>query len=63
MLIQKAAPVLPAYLQATCYLATDLCPEWTHRYHQTALTLRYRDDHGCVQCVTQRAVDRLERRA
>jgi hypothetical protein len=62
-LIQKAAPTLPGYLQETCYLSHDPCDTWPpHRYRQTGLTLRYKADDQCLQCVTSRALDRLEQR-
>jgi hypothetical protein len=62
--VRDPRATLPAYLAATTYLSPERCDAWPpHRYRQSGLTLRYRDDHACVQCVTSRAVAQLESRA
>jgi hypothetical protein len=60
--VPRPAPVLPAYLAETSYLSSDKCDEWTHRYRQSAWTLRYKDTDQCVQCVTQHALSRAQER-
>ena len=46
-------PELPPHLAETCFLSPLLCEISSHRYRNSAFTLRFLDDEDCTQCVTQ----------
>jgi hypothetical protein len=48
---EQERPALPAHLAETCFLSPIVCEVQTHRYRNTAYTLRFLDDEDCCQCV------------
>lgn len=45
-------PELPSHWEGRGFLSPVLCTEPTHRYRDSAYTLRYVDSELCVQCCT-----------
>lgn len=48
----ETRPVLPAHLQARCFLSPIGCANAQHRYRGTLYTLRFTESEDCVMCVT-----------
>lgn len=51
---QQERPTLPKHLRETTFLSPITCAEPSHRYRETAYTLRFLDSELCCMCIAQR---------